>query len=83
MAGDGMPDLVMLRQHLAMVEGHIASGLKIIERQRALIEQLAAHGLDLVEAQSVLRLFLETQERHQEHRHRLEAQLGLKPDSAS
>jgi hypothetical protein len=77
MAGDGMPDLVMLRQHLAMVEEHVASGLKIIERQRALIERLAADGLDTVEAQKVLRLFLETQERHQEHRDRLAAQLGL------
>ena len=39
-----MPDLVMLREHLTIVEGHIAKGLKSIERQRALIERLAAKG---------------------------------------
>jgi hypothetical protein len=73
-----MPDLVMLHQHLAMVEGHIAKGLKSIERQRAVIDRLAANGLDLARSKDVLRLLLETQELHQEHHDRLRIQLGLK-----
>jgi hypothetical protein len=82
-AGDGVPDLVMLRQHLAMVEGHIAKGLKSIDWQRAVIDRLAAKGLDLVRAKGVLRFLSETQELHQQHHDRLRSQLGLKPDSAS
>ena len=82
MAGEGMPDLGMLRQHLTIVEGHIAKGLKSIERQRALIERLAAKGLDLVRSKDVLRLLLQTQELHQQHHDRLRIQLGLKSDSA-
>ena len=77
MAGDGMPDLVMLRQHLTMVEEHIAKGLKSIERQRAVIDRLAAKGLDLVRAKDVLRFLLEAQELHQQHHDRLRSQLGL------
>jgi len=83
MAGVGMPDLVMLLQHLTMVEGHIAKGLKSIERQRAVIERLAAKGLDLDRSKGVLRLLLEAQELHQQHHDRLRSELGLKPDSAS
>lgn len=83
MAGDGMPDLVMLREHLVMVEGHIAKGLKSIERQRGVIDRLAANGLDLVRAKDVLRFLLETQKLHQQHHDRLKSQLGLKPDRAS
>ena len=77
-----MPNLVMLRWHLTMVDGHIAKGLKSIKRQRAVIDRLAAKGLDLVRAKDVLRLLLKTQELHQQHHDRLRSELGLKPDSA-
>jgi hypothetical protein len=65
----------MLRSHLAIVERHVAQGWKVIERQDALLRRLAARGHDLSQANEMMKVLLEAQELHEEHRLRLMQEL--------
>jgi hypothetical protein len=69
----------MLRSHLAMAERHVARGWELIERHHILVSSLSARGLDLTQANDVMRVLLDTQKLHEQHRLRLMRELGLRP----
>ena len=64
-------NIAILQDHLAMAERHIASGNRVITRQRQLINQLEAGGHDTRAAQSLLDRFEDLQASHLADRDRL------------
>jgi hypothetical protein len=47
----------MLQRHLALAEKHVASGERIVSRQKDLIAEMIRDNLDSHEAKSLLALF--------------------------
>jgi len=64
-------NIAILQDHLAMAERHIASGNRVITRQRQLINQLEADGHDIRAARSLLAQFEDLQALHLADRDRL------------
>ncbi len=64
-------NIAILQDHLAMAERHIASGNRVITRQRQLINQLEADGHDIRAAQLLLARFEDLQAWRLSHRDRL------------
>jgi len=65
------------KSDLEMARRHIATGEKVIDRQRALIADLESAGSDAADARALLTTFVEAQWLHVEHLERLENRLGL------
>ena len=68
-------NVAILRDHLAMADRHIASGNRVIIRQRQLITKLAADGHDTREAVALLARFEDLLALHLGDRDRLFAEL--------
>ena len=64
-------NIAILQDYLAMAERHIASGNRVITRQRQLINQLEADGHDIRAARSLLARFEDLQASHLADRDRL------------
>jgi hypothetical protein len=63
-------------QHLRLAEDHVELGMRHIDRQRELIARLEGRGLDTVLAESILEVFRQTQQLHEEDRDRLLRELA-------
>ena len=72
--GRKRPNTEMVKALLAEAERSIATGSKIVERQRCIIKELERDGHDTSQARSVLHELLNTQSLHMLTRDRL---LGL------
>ena len=66
----------LLADHLRVVDGHVALGLRHIAKQREIIEKLRLRRCCTDEAESLLELFKGTQASHIAHRDRLRIELG-------
>lgn len=64
-------NLALLRDHLAIAERHVASGNRVVTRQRRLVSKLEADGHDTREAQALLARFEDLQALHIADRDRL------------
>ena len=63
--------IAILRDHLAMASRHVASGNRVIVRQKQLIVELESDGHDTSVALSLLALFEDLQSLHLADRDRL------------
>jgi len=68
-------DKLIVSDHLAQVERHVAMGAKTIERQRVLIRRLEERGIDTTFACDLLLQFEEMQLLHVADRERLLGEL--------
>ena len=66
-------NIAHLRDSLAMAERHLASGNRVVIRQKQLISELAAGGHDIIEARALLARFEELLAFHLADRDRLVA----------
>jgi hypothetical protein len=71
-------DRQMLLDHLVEAEQRVAVGKNNIQEQYRRIAELMRHGEDTVEAVAVLNQLLEAQEKHEDDRDRLKAELAEK-----
>lgn len=63
--------------HLAQAERHVEQGAERIARQEQRIAQLRRKGRDVADAETLLRLFRETQDQHMFHRARILKELAM------
>jgi hypothetical protein len=69
-------DRKILSQHLTEAEEHVASGQRIVARQRELVAQLERHGHDSRQARELLAESQATLGHQIDDRNRLRAELG-------
>lgn len=69
-------DKDLIRQHLEQAERHVASGMAVLERQKAVIAKIEAEGFDPDLARDLLAQLEEVQALHVADRDRLIKELG-------
>jgi hypothetical protein len=69
----------MLRDHLAEAERHVASGERIVARQKILVAEMICNHRDSHEAKSLLVLFEKVLSQFLADRNRLRAALAKRP----
>jgi len=67
---------VLLKDHLAQAQRHIAEGIRHVECQRQIVDELVRRGDDARRSTALLELFEETLAGHVEERNRLRGELA-------
>ena len=69
-------DRVLLEDHLAQAERHIAEGKVHVERQRQIVDEVVRRGGDARRSTALLNVFEDTLAAHVEERDRLRSELA-------
>jgi hypothetical protein len=69
-------DIAMIRDHLALAEGHVRLGAMHIVKQQAIVSDLERDGLDTAMARELLTTFEQMQLAHVADRDRLAKELA-------
>ena len=80
-----MPQIDMLREHLAQAESHIAIGEEHLRKQRRIIAELEEHGHNTKMARELLKEFEDVQTMHVADKERVlkEIERELRRDATS